>query len=73
MGLAAVRYSETEEVDITCERDDWTDDCTVAVRLYRDANDEIEAVSWHGEGSGSLTTAEEERAIEAARRKAEES
>jgi hypothetical protein len=73
MGFAAVQYSETEDVDITCERDDWTDECTVTVRLYRDANDEVEAVSWHGDGSGALTPAEEERAIGAARRKAEES
>lgn len=73
MGFAAALHSETEDVDITCERDDWTDEATVTVRLYRDANDEIEAVSWHGEGSGKLTPGEEERAIEAARRKAEES
>lgn len=73
MGFTAVQWSETEDVDITCERDDWTDDCTVTVRLYRDANDEIEAVSWHGDGSGALTPAEEERAINDARRKAEES
>jgi hypothetical protein len=73
MGLVAMQRSETEDVEITCERDDWTDDCTVTVRLYRDANDEVEAVRWHGEGSGPLSPAEEERAIEAARRKAEES
>lgn len=73
MGFAAVRHSETEDVDITCERDDWTDEATVTVRLYRDANDDVEAVSWHGEGNGPLTDAEEQRAIEAARRKAAES
>lgn len=73
MGYAAVQYGETEDVDITCERDDWTDECTVTVRLYRDANDEIEAVRWHGTGSGSLTPAEEDRARREARRKAEES
>jgi hypothetical protein len=73
MGYAAVQDSETEEVDIWCEREDWDDDCTVTVRLYRAANDEIESVQWHGEGSGPLTPAEEERAREAARRKAAES
>jgi hypothetical protein len=73
MGYAAVQWSETEEVDLTIERDDWTDECTVTVRLCRGANDEVEAVQWHGVGSGSLTHAEEERALEAARRKAEES
>lgn len=72
MGFAAAHYSETEDVDLTIERDDWTDECTVTVRLCRDANDTIEAVSWHGTGSGALTPAEGERAIEAARRKAEE-
>lgn len=73
MGFAAVQLSETEEIEMTIERDDWTDDVTVVVRLYRAANDEIESVRWHGEGSGPLTEAEEQRAREAARRKAEES
>jgi hypothetical protein len=73
MGYAAVQYSETEDVDITCERDDWTGDCTVTVRLYRSANDEIESVRWHGEDRGPLTEGEAQRAREAARRKMEES
>ena len=73
MGCAAVQDSETEEVDITCERADWTDDCTVTVRIYRDANDEVEGVRWHGEGRGELTECEAQRAREAARRKAAES
>lgn len=73
MGYAAVQHSETEDVDITCERDDWTDDCTVTVRLYRDDNDKIESVRWRGEGSGPLTEDEAQRAREAARRKLEES
>jgi hypothetical protein len=73
MGFAAVQYSETEDVDLTIERADWTDECTVTVRLYRDANDEIESVSWHSVGSGALTPYEEERARREARRKAEES
>lgn len=73
MGFAAAHHSETEDVDLTIEREDWTDECTVTVRLCRADNDTIESVEWHGEGSGPLTDAEEERAIEAARRKTEES
>lgn len=73
MGYAALQHSETEDVDLTIERDDWTDECTITVRLCNAANDEIEAVRWHGEGSGPLTPAEEDRALDAARRKAAES
>lgn len=73
MGFDAVQHSETEEVDLTCYRDNWEDEATVTVRLNSDANDEIEAVRWHGIGSGPLTPEEEERARGAARRKAAES
>lgn len=72
MGFAAVQDSETEDVTLTFSRDDWEDEATVTVRLYRDANDEIEAVSWHGPGSGPLTEDEAQRAREDARRKASE-
>lgn len=73
MGLAAVRYSETEDVDITCDRDNWSDEATVTVRLNSGANDEVETVRWHSDGSGPLTDDEEQRARDAARRKAAES
>lgn len=73
MGLAAVQYSETEDVDMTIERDDWTDEATVTVRLVRGGNDEVEGVAWRDKERGALLPAEEERAIEAARRKAAES
>lgn len=73
MGLAAVQWSETEDVTLTFTRDEWEDEATVTVRLYANDNDEIEAVSWHSIGSGSLTEDEKRRAREAARRKATES
>jgi hypothetical protein len=74
MGFAAVRFSETEDVELTIERDDFTDEVTVTVRLYPGAGDaEIESLDWAGEDRGELTTAEEDRAIEAAWRKREES
>lgn len=73
MGFAHVQYSETEDVEITCERDDWSDDARVTVRLNSASNDEIEAVVWLGEGRGALTSNEEDRARREARRKAEES
>lgn len=74
MGLAAMRLSETEDVDITCERDDWTDEATVTVRLYPGSGDaEVEAVEWAGEDRGALTDVERERAIGTAWRKREES
>lgn len=73
MGFAAVQYSETEDVELDIERDEWSDTATVTVRLYSDANDEIECVAWRDEDRGPLTPSEEERAREAARRKAAES
>lgn len=74
MGFAAVRFSETEDVELTIERDAWTDEVTVAVCLYPgDGDAEIESLDWADEDRGELTQAEEDRAIEAAWRKREES
>jgi hypothetical protein len=73
MGLAAMRLSETEDVDLTIERDAWTDEATVTVRLYPGSGDaEVEAVAWEDEERGALTEEERERAIAAAWRKREE-
>lgn len=74
MGLAAMRLSETEDVDLTIERENWTDDATVTVRLYPGSGDaEVEAVEWQDAERGELTDAERGRAIAAAWRKREES
>lgn len=68
MGLAAVVWSETEEVEMTIERAAWTADATVLVRLYPgDGSADIGSVVWtEGVYMGDLTQAEEDRAIEAA-------
>jgi hypothetical protein len=74
MGFAAVQWSETEDVDMTIERDAWTDEATVTVRLYpQNGYADVETIRWHGPGSGRLTDSEAERARNAAWRKRDES
>lgn len=68
MGLAAVRYSELEEVEMTIERATWTAEATVIVRLVpSDGDADVETVIWtEGVYMGDLTAEEEDRAIGAA-------
>lgn len=74
MGLAAMRLSETEDVDMTIERDDWTDEATVTVRLYPGSGEAyVESVEWHDVERGPLTDRESVRAVDAAWRKRNES
>ncbi len=74
MGLAAVQWSETEDIDMTIERDEWTADAVVTVRLYSSGSAFVESVVWpEGIYMADLSADGQERAIDAARRKAAES
>jgi hypothetical protein len=73
--LAPVRASEAEEVAMTIEREDWTAEALVTVRLYPgDRDADIEDVVYpEGVYMGDLTIEEEGRAREAAWRQRAES
>ena len=81
MGFAAVQLSETEDVAITIERDEWTADAIVTVRLNLATREgRVESAKWETgtpglqwDVIGLMTDRECARAVEAAWRKREES
>lgn len=72
MGLAAVRHSETEDVEITVDNDSFYGDVAVVVELFPSTNEARVDSSSHGGKPFALEDADKARAIEAAWRKREE-